>query len=245
MTQITLHANHCWIDTTPQNLGKNYGDFGIYILGIKNAQGRIVPYYVGKSESSISRRVKDHIQAITAPTTTYTIFSSAFFANRGILKDFIRRVPQPYSKSSYPHSLFGSSILYLNKEYFFSHSNIVGHFVNPIGSQWPLNLLSGFSKTLPLFNQAVNVQNTIFKPGSLYFTTLVPNIIFNGFPNKTQQDQLKCLETFVKFSLVVNTIGKSQSLDTMKKNLNGIPVSINIQGIPCNGLKNEFYPTPR
>lgn len=245
MTQITLQANHCWIDTTPQNLGKNYGDFGIYILGIKNTQGRIVPYYVGKSEGSISNRVKTHIATMNSPTTTYTIFSNSFFANRGILPDFIRRVPQPYSKCSYPFLQFGKSILYLNKEYFFSHPNIVGSPVSPINGAWPLNLLSSFRKTKMLYNQAVSVQSAIFQPGSLYFTTVVPNIVINGAPTKIQQKQLECLETFVKFSLVVNTIGKSQSLHTMKKNLNGIPVSLNINGIPCLQLMQEFHATPR
>lgn len=107
-----------------------------------------------------------------------------------------------------------------------------------------MHLLSNFVKTQALYNQALNVQSTIFQPGSLYFTTLVPNIVVIGAPTKTQQDLLKCLETFVKFSLVVNTIGKSQSLSTMQKNLNGIPVSLNITGIPCQLMK-EFYPSPR
>lgn len=245
MAQITLNANHCWIDTTPENLSKNYGNFGIYILGIKNSQGRIVPYYVGKSESSISLRVSSHILAIKSPTTTYTIFSNSFYANRGVMPDFVKRKPQPYSKSGYPFSQFGSSILYLNKDYFFNNPSVVGHFVSPIGREFPLNLLSNFNQTVNLHDQAINVQTNVLKPGSLYFTTLVPNISINGKPSKIQQVQLECLETFVKFSLIVNTIGKSQSLSTMNTNLNGNSVKINLNGIPCGNLKSEFYPTPR
>ncbi|MFN4000319.1 hypothetical protein [Algoriphagus sp.] len=75
MRQITLEANHCWIDTTAENLAKDYGSFGIYILGIKNAKGRILPYYVGQTGSgktlkSISKRVQRHICDVNSPYTT-------------------------------------------------------------------------------------------------------------------------------------------------------------------------------
>lgn len=241
MAQITLNANHCWIDTTPENLSKNYGDFGIYILGIKNSQGQIVPYYVGETSKDISNYIISKICLIKSPKTTWAMFSNNFHSGKTLNRNsIISRVPNP--GQNYPPSSYGNELVYLNN----------GDFLNIVLGQknWPqtdkkdnLSVLSRFSNSLNLFHEALKVQDFYFSPANLYFCPIT--IVSDNLGKADLTKLLKSLETFVKFSLKENTVGKSQSLQTMSKNLNGISVSLNISGIPCNVLRSEFYPTPR
>lgn len=178
MSQITLQINHCWIDTTPQNLAKNYGEFGIYILGIKNSQDKIIPYYVGKSESSIVNRVKEHVDDIFSPCTTYTIFSDKFLLNRGVLANNInqgiQRVAKPSSK--YESNQFFTDILYLNERSFFQclwKNNV--YFKN-IGVEWPSKpfplCLMEFSGNQVELNNVINSRSNAYSNKNLFFLTI-------------------------------------------------------------------------
>ena len=247
MEQITLEANHCWIDTTPQNLAKNYGDFGIYILGIKNAQGRIIPYYVGQTgigkSTSISKRVVNHICTVTSPYTTYTVFSEDFLQNkRGTSTDFIDRIKLPSKK--YPALAFASDILYLNYGSFFNDSKILGPSIWPnLKKSGDLSELNKFPKTQILFNAAIKSQKTIFAPGRLYFTpiTFGRESIEEIVGGVTTQF-LNMMETYVKFSLKINTIGLSREFDSLPTYLKSHNVSIKIK---CPGIQKEFHSNPQ
>lgn len=251
MTNITLAANHCWIDTTAQNLAKNYGNFGIYILGIKNAQGRIVPYYVGKSEGPIVKRVKEHVDDLFSPCTTYAIFSDSFLLNRGVgitnVNQGIERVAKPSLK--YDPFQFLTTILYLNERSFFQNLWKSNPNFKIIGDKWPSKpfplCLMDFSGNLTELNNVISSRSKVYSSNNLFFATLSTGLGVNKSLKKRDQKLLACLETYVKFSLIANTVGESQTLGKMWENLNGISVSLNIPGIPCNALKSEFYPLPK
>lgn len=247
MAEITLNAKYCWIDTTPENLEKNYGDFGIYILGIKNSQGRIVPYYVGKYETLIGKRVLKHIDDIGSNCTTYTIFSDSFLRSRGINLDFIQRVAKPSQK--YPEKSYLNDILYLNERKFFQKLWLKDNVLQNVAKKWPskpfplyLMNFSGYTKELDAVN---NARKSAYCPGSLFFTTITFDKSNLGTMKKEQmQKLLACIETYVKFSLKINTIGESQTLITMNDNLSGIKISIDFTNMSAI-LQSEFYSSPR
>lgn len=245
MAKIILEANHCWIDTSPQNLAKNYGKFGVYILGIKNSQGRIVPYYVGQTgmgkTKTLSIRVLEHICAVTSPYTTYTIFSEDFLRNkRGTNADFISRIKLPSTK--YPNTAFKNDILYLNNGRFFNDAKILG------ASLWPnqkessnLSELNKYPITLPLFNSAIKSQKNIFKPGSLYFTPILIKQKSMDEIGGITTAILNLIEAYVKFSLIVNTIGKSNKYESLHSYLMSNQIFLNIN---CPVIQKEFHAGP-
>lgn len=245
MTEITLQAKHCWIDTTPENLGKNYGDFGIYILGIKNAQGRIVPYYVGQTSSNLSTYLIDKICEMKSPKTTWAIFSSNFHDGKVLNRNnIIQRVPNP--GVNYPSAYYGIDLLYLNSGGFLQDSKVLGVQNWPdISKRGDLSIFSAFPVAINLYKDALSVQSQYFSPGKLFFCPIT--VVSNGgiVLGQYLKDMLKDLETFVKFSLIENTVGQSKTLKKMWQNLEGLNVVIDLPNIPCLDLKNEFYPTPR
>ncbi len=243
MTQITLQANHCWIDTSPANLIRDYGKFGIYILGIKSnhQEGRILPYYVGKFEERISERIKNHVNKIHSTGTTYTIFSAHFLRSiRGTNMDFIERIELPSKKYESKH--YGKDIFYLNDRKFFKNLWIGDPKLQKICKEWPskpfpLSLmdLSGYTAAHSNVSSALY---TCYNKDNLFFTVINPNIIVDGKPTKNQKEVLGFLETFVKFSLKINTIGKSHSFLELQSFLTNYNVMLQIA---CPDIDREFH----
>lgn len=240
MTEIKLQANHCWLPITKENLSMDFGDFGIYILGIKsNHQNdeRILPYYVGITEGSISSRVSKHVDDSLRPKTTYTIFSENFLRNiRGTNADFIKRHWLP--SKLYTGSSFGCDILYLNEDRFFK--SVVGSHFIPFGKRnRPLHLLGKYSSSIPLFQAAALAQASIFAQGSLFFTPITVSTNQDSHFRGSGETFLTRLETYVKFSLKINVISRSNSFETLTDFLRGHNVTLDIK---CPKIDQEFHP---
>lgn len=239
MTQITLQANHCWIDTTPKNFAKDYGKCGIYIWGIKNWEGRILPYYVGQTSGNFSKYLEDIFCKMKSTYTTRTIFSENFLRKkRGTKSDFIKRIKLPSSK--YPISAYGDDILYLNDPKFFGNSKVF----NP--HSLPLNIRKGgvdflfkYAKNQSLFNQVVSDQTKIFAPASLFFTLITFDKSTIEELGGISEEMLKIIETFVKFSLRINVISKSEkSFEVLEQFLKSNQITLNIK---CPEIDQEFH----
>lgn len=247
MSQIILQANHCWIDAfdfDPKMLNIPYG---IYILGVRsNHEGetRILPFYVGETKKNILEYLKkDRIPLITSKDTKWTIFSEDFLRNkRGTAQDFIKRYFSPKQKKipQFSSSYFGNDILYFNSGVFFSHHKIMNKQIpsKTTGKKdWPLSVLNNpISQTI--FNQATLAQQNIFKTkGSFFFT---PVEVIQGKDEFEKSESFrKSLETFVKFSLKINTIGKSNSINQLNIFLTKYSVNLVIN---CPDIDQEFHP---
>lgn len=251
MTVIKLEANHCWEPTSKAKLANAIGEFGIYVLGIKNANNRIIPYYVGQTSEKLSEYLtKKRIPIIRSPNTTWAIFSQNFLKiKRATSSDFIKRVAIPGIQYKHQSLNFGNDILYLNEEYFFSHKNVVGSPVPSLvyGEKCrPISLLGKYPSSINLHKLATTTQSIIFDKQNLFFTTFTFKIEKEHLEKHNIQLEtlLECVETYVKFSLKVNTVGKSQTLKTMKTKLKGINLFIDFTTM-CVILNSEFYPSPR
>lgn len=239
MSQITLQANHCWIDAFDFDPKVDYGSFGLYILGIRSnhENGRILPYYVGITEGSISSRVSKHVYDSLKPKTTYTIFSENFLRNqRGTSSDFIKRHWLP--SDLYPDTTFGNEILYLNKDEFFSKA-VGSQFIPFVKRIRPLDLLGKYSSSVPLHQAATLAKNSIFAPESLFFTPITVFNIRDSHFGGNGETFLTRLETYIKFSLKINVISRSNTFKTLTDFLRGHHITLNIK---CPEIDQEFHP---
>lgn len=251
MSQITLQANHCWIDACgfdPKMLNIPYG---IYILGIRSNHEdgeRILPFYVGETRKNVLEYLKkDRIRLITSKSTKWTIFSEEFLRNkRGTNQDFILRYYNSKKNAGqqkvaqYQNIYFGNDILYFNNQSFFLDPNIMGTLVpsrTPGKNDWPLSILNN-PLSQKIFQEATLAQHNVFKTkGSFFFTPIEVLGEGNEFPNKNSLR--KSLETYIKFSLKINTIGESGSFDELMIFLKNNSVNLIID---CPEIDQEFHP---
>lgn len=247
MTQITLQANHCWIDAfnfNPQMLNIPYG---IYILGVKsNQEGgtRVLPFYVGETNKNVLKYLRERrIPEITSKNTKWTIFSEDFLRNkRGTTHDFILRYFSPKQKKvpQYPSCHFGNDILYYNDQSFFLNSKIMGRQVpsrTPGRKDWPLALLNNpISQTV--FNQATLDQNNVFMTKDSFFFTVI-EVFSNNHDFQTNNSLRKTIEAYIKFSLKINVISHSSiSCKTLEKFLGDCKINLKIV---CPDIEREFH----
>ncbi|MFN4000318.1 hypothetical protein [Algoriphagus sp.] len=102
-----------------------------------------------------------------------------------------------------------------------------------------LDYLLKFSKTPNLFRQSVNSQKAIFTPGSLFFTPITFDANSIGGQGEITKELLEYLETFVKFSLKINTIGLSKDFVDLLKFLKVYRIHLKIK---CPTIDQEFHP---
>lgn len=189
----------------------NYGEFklnqaedangsGIYIWGFQN-NGEFIPYYVGKSESSVYHRINNHFQKIHL-INTYMIFSIGFYGNLKANLNKLKRKAKPYKNIS---GELMKDMIYLNNEDFLvkKYSNIFSE---------PHLLKKGITSQLldeKLIENNATIQNVIdevFSESNLFISYL----IFKK-ENEEFKKELKIMETFVKFKMpnpVISDSGK-------------------------------------
>lgn len=248
MSQITLHANHCWIDAFnfyPKMLNIPYG---IYILGIRSTHengSRILPFYVGETKNNVLEYLKSkRIPEITKKGTKWTIFSEDFLrSKRGTNQDFILRYYSSRQKgvAQYPSKAFGNDILFFNDQSFFLDPKIMGIQVpsrTPRKNDWPLSILNNpLSQTI--FKEATVAQHNVFETkGSFFFTPI--EVLGEGdeFPNDTSLRRK--LESYIKFSLKINVISKAElSFEALDEYLKSNQINLKIA---CPDIDQEFHP---
>lgn len=247
MVNFILKASDCWIDTKELtdnlNYKKNKNSWtypGIYILGVKNSKGHILPYYVGQTKDPLRERVRSHAKKIVNPDTTYTIFSEYFLrVIRGTKNDFIQRIPLP--STLYPSSQFGNDILYLNEEHFFLDPKVMNQKIPSLKvgrKHRPLGLLNNpISKSI--FDTAVLVQKKVFNSNDSFFFTTIQ--ILDGEEEFVENRNLReIIEAFIKFSLKINVISKSElSFNSLEDYLKLNDIDLNIK---CPEIDQEFHP---
>lgn len=192
---------------------KTYGDFiandtkeannsGIYIWGFKN-KGKFIPYYVGKSESSVYKRVKSHFKDLNK-NNKYIIFYPNFYVNLKNNLNKLAKVPNP--SKNIDKGALKDDLLYLNNKEFLCKK--YGEFVltpdllkKEFSSQ---ELDSILNDSEP---QIQDVIELIFNNENLY----ISYCIFT----KEQTDEvyfeemLRAMETFVKYKMPNPVISQS------------------------------------
>lgn len=201
---------------------------GIYIWGFKN-NDNFIPYYVGKSESSVYLRVRSHFNKIHH-RNTYTIFKLSFYSHLSANLDSLPRKAKPYKHLS-NHLNLSPQLLYLNDTKF-----LIKLFGQLVSKSNHSKLKKGlFSQSLDKFCSGMPIQPTIssvFAPPNLFVTYAC--ICNEADTIQEWKRFIRNAETAVKFCLVGNTIGDSQSPTKIHPNL--VISSYN------DILRQQFYP---
>lgn len=174
---------------------------GIYILGFMDNDPEhwdrtsdfcskpFIPYYVGKSESSIYKRVNEHYGTIHSAKNTYMILEQAVYNNLLCFLNKVKRNSQPYR--SFPK--LTSDIAYLNNPSFILKK--YNHIVTKETSSDKIDQLN--------HNTGIkDIINTVFTPDNLY-------ICFASLKEPTK-NILEHAEAAVKFCIKSNTISTAE-----------------------------------
>jgi|GEM_PF-3707464 len=168
-----------FMDENPENWNQ-YADY---------ACKPFIPYYVGKSESSVYNRVKEHFNAIHSQGNTYCVLEPNAYKNLSDFLKCIKRNSQPYrSMAQDTHN-----IAYLNNTNFIEKK--YGHQISKGTSSDKIDHLNNNS-TLR------NTINSVFAPDKLF-------VCFASLKNSDRKI-LDHAETAVKFCLKKNTISTSE-----------------------------------
>jgi hypothetical protein len=187
---------------------------GIYIWGFVNSE-KFIPYYVGKSESSVYLRIQSHFDKIHK-VNTYIIFEEGFYSNLAQHLQNLPRVAKPYRKlHTIENGYFYNKMVYYNNEDFLKRKYS--------GASSDINLLKKELTTQNLDNllkgKCNPIQNTIekvFSPENLHISYSIPTIINPS--SKEGKKEIKGAETFTKFNLPNPVISDSGSYTEEIKN---------------------------
>ena len=222
---------------------------GIYIWGFnciqkegnndKGEQLNFIPYYVGKSLSSIYKRIIEHFTNINF-YNTYMIFNEEFYKILpASLSDFRIRKAHP---GKWVIKYIKKDLIYLNDDVFLDEYEKEIDAVDYKKGVLKKGILSQTIDFLIKKNNSngITIQKTIdkvFTKDNLYVTYAKPTKDENDITNYNDSN-LEKAETFVKFCLINNTIGKSKSLETIKNNP-FIKISSD-----CHFLRSIFHQMP-
>ncbi len=198
---------------------------GVYIWGfIQN--DKFIPFYVGKSHSTVASRLKQHHKDIIKPDSTYMRFTTAYMEgpspyyndehfpmetyskNRNKLPGWAKRPTPEY---------FEERIVYMNNKEFLERK-FQGIDMTAAKRYFSIDLI-GHIKEDYLKNN-LNKLNAIYAP---YDSTDYSIFDKGAF--------FELLEAFIKFSLKGKTVSKSISPELMKKKIELSGLNINITNL--------------
>ena len=203
---------------------------GVYVLA-----PYFMPYYVGMSTSKLGifKEINSHIRKFKDPNQCkYVIFNQSFYFD----SEYGRNQILPRSNNPTKPSIFLSN----------AKGNVIFWREN-VGFMNPNDLINPLDRTLPLSNlkdslkhEVLDVVNEVFSMKNFRF------FYFELMENDLKNDSLflESLETVVKFSLRLNTVSNSRTLNTASTRFKKYGVSkINIY-CPNQTIKDLFYPFP-
>lgn len=195
----------------PSNKLPDYSDMpGVYIWGF-NINGRFVPYYTGKSQSSIASRINQHVFHLLKPDSTYARFSKEYMEGKNpfFTDPYFWVQTGNWAKNKLPkwfsekREHFKGKVLYINNLGYFKE--ILGKDVVPQYPKRPEYPISNIPDCEDYITD--NIGNMFVAFSGCPFdgnTDLNPNYFY------------EVLEAHVKFSLRGKTVSKSMSIERMK-----------------------------
>lgn len=195
---------------------------GVYIWGYI-ANGEFIPSYVGKHESSIARRIHDHLKDILKPESTYMRLKKSYIEGLSGMEPFYKDERYPLFTSRWRKDRLPSwfrndlehfieRIDYLNNRGFMELDPI-GREAEFRGKEYPIsNIKYGLDDYM-----VNNIDKIFVSYASCSYDCSI------GLEKKAFYERL---ETAVKFSLKGKTSGMSMPLEGIK----GFPVTIGCDG---------------
>lgn len=214
---------------------------GIYIWGFKYPDNKFIPYYVGKSQSSIVGRIAQHISDIIKIDSTYMRLSYDYMEE--FYKDFPDITSNTKDKSKLPAwftESFKGKIVYLNC------LDFLKTWVPDIkkGRDYPISLLKENNRNIPDFLlDKIREVRICYAP---FDETLIrklkgTNKDIEGF-KFFEKRNYENIESYVKYSLHGKTVGKSNSFDLKWDNNSGCLVGEVLVSISKDSYSNIFKP---
>lgn len=210
---------------------------GVYIWGFMQ-RNNFIPYYVGKSQSTIASRIQQHYNDITKPGSTYIRLNKAYMEgenpyyldskyplmtsapNRNKLPSWI------YSSKCDNRDHFKDRIDYINNKAFFELKGIsldfkkTNHSISDIGVKIDDYLVDNMDKLYVVYSAYSSEEYFGFKKNHFY----------------------ELLEAFTKYHLNGRTGSKSLSLNCMLNKIKESNISISITN--RDSYKNIFKDDP-
>lgn len=232
---VTDYKNLTDLDNWKINGGPNVA--GVYVLApFEN------PYYTGmttkngtgkQKERGVFKRIDEHLNNIRGHGCTYLIFKHHFYtATVSQRKNILPRAVWPTNPLIFQSNAKDNVIFWREKVGFMNPNDLI----NPNKWDLPISNLK-----YPLRQEAMDVIHEVFSLANFKFF-YIP-VTDEGLQNNSEF--LECLESIVKFSLEINTAGKSE------QNINSVPQILNSLGIaqidihiPNPAIKKFFYSSP-
>lgn len=183
---------------------------GVYIWGF-HINGRFIPYYTGKSQSSIANRINQHIFHLLKPDSTYARLSKEYMEgeNPFFTDPHFWVQTSNWAKNKLPkwfrekREHFKDKVLYINNLGYFEE--ILGVKVvpkYPKRPEYPISNIPGLEDYI-----TDNIENIL---------VTFADCSFDGCPDLNQNYFYEVLEAHVKFSLRGKTVSKSMSIERME-----------------------------
>lgn len=232
MSVVNLKGNgfNSLSDLTGFLKNKIHDPVGVYILA-----PYFIPYYVGMSTSKLGifKEIDNHIRKfLDFDQCRYVIFKLSFYFDSEYRRNqILPRSHNPTKPSIFLPNAKGNVIFWRENVGFMNSKDLT----NPLDRTLPLSNLKN-----PLKQEALDVVNEVFSMKNFRF------FYFELMENDLKNDPLflESLETVVKFSLRLNTVSNSKTLNTASTRLKKYAVSkINIY-CPNQTIKDLFYPFP-
>jgi hypothetical protein len=207
---------------------------GVYIWGFKTkTNDRFIPYYVGKRQTSIAERIRDHLKDIREnKDSTKMRFTKAYMEGDGIKpfykEDEFHLITSNWSKNKLPSwftdrkEYYLERIEYLNNRGFFELKSIPINKKLSRGDYPYSNIIGGYNY-LWRHVEDIWVMYASYDHSHIYID------------NNDIKDVHEIIEAFTKFHLKGITVSKSLSLNTMNNKMN----KLNIEDITIVNIKSH------